>query len=184
MTETPLGREDAEDVPRDDRAAEAMFLVDAEGRITFASPAAGRMLGRPAEDLLGKPLHDVVHAGSSEIPPLPASDSPLSAAIRSGGALPSHEDVFVRGDGKAVPVECSLAPIRQGAGVGGAVLLAREITGRDQPGRARRAVEARFRATFENAAVGIALVDLSGRPLRVDRRSARSSGIPSGSFSG
>ena len=44
-----------------DNAAEALFLMDQEGRVTFLNPAAGRMLGWTRDQLLGQVLHEVVH---------------------------------------------------------------------------------------------------------------------------
>ena len=48
--------------------------------------------------------------------------------------------------------------------------IAREITGQKQAQRELRESEERFRATFEQAAVGIAHVAADGRWLRVNRR--------------
>ena len=39
-------------------AAEALFLIDGEGRITFANPIAQTMFGWPQEELLGQFLHE------------------------------------------------------------------------------------------------------------------------------
>ncbi len=61
-----------------DNAAEAIFLMDADGRVTFMNPAAERMFGWPREELLGRVLHDEVHyqtlgSNSLALPPRWAS---------------------------------------------------------------------------------------------------------------
>ena len=52
----------------------------------------------------------------------------------------------------------------------GRVWYFRDVTGRQHAEQTLRASEERFRATFEEAAVGMALTDLQGRFLRVNRR--------------
>jgi PAS domain S-box-containing protein len=44
----------------------AVVLADVDGRILHANPAAARLAGRPADDLLGEPV-DVVTAGSPDV---------------------------------------------------------------------------------------------------------------------
>ncbi|QXD16330.1 PAS domain S-box protein [Rhodocaloribacter litoris] len=51
-----------------------------------------------------------------------------------------------------------------------ALVVARDVTGQVSLARRLRESEARFRNTFEQAAVGIAHVDLDGRFLRINRR--------------
>ena len=63
-------------------------------------------------------------------------------------------------------------------------LYGRDITDAKRAEEALRESEERFRGTFENAAVGIAHEDLSGRFLRLTSSSARSSAIPPKRWSG
>ena len=42
-------------------AGEGIYGVDANGRTTFVNPAAERMLGWKAEDLIGKDIHSTIH---------------------------------------------------------------------------------------------------------------------------
>ena len=42
-------------------AAEALYMMDAQGGVTFANPAAERMFGWSQRELLGRKLHDVLH---------------------------------------------------------------------------------------------------------------------------
>lgn len=113
-----------------EHVAEALVLMDADGRVTFANPAAEQLFGWKADDLRGEVLHEVTHHHHPDGRPYPAAECPLVGALRTGKVLRDHEDVFFRRDGSTVPVMCSNAPIRSGDEIVGAVLAARDITER------------------------------------------------------
>lgn len=113
-----------------DHAADAIFLLDDEGRTTFANPAAEEMFGWRASELEGEKLHDIIHHHHPDGEPFPMSDCPLGKVFETGRSLKLHEDVFFHREGRQVPVACSNAAIlRDGAVVGG-VLIVRDITER------------------------------------------------------
>jgi PAS domain S-box-containing protein len=98
----------------------------------------------------------------------------IHARVLAGEELSHEEDQFTHQDGRSDWVRWSMAPWRTGDGQVGGALLFSEV--RTEPVEARRALadsEARFRATFENAAVGVALVDPDGSILRVNNSFAR-----------
>ncbi len=79
---------------------------DLEGRVTYVNPAFCRMVGYPAEDLLGK------------TPPMPywapeamAEYEGRFRKVLSGQATPQFETVFQRSDGVRVPVLVFEAPL-------------------------------------------------------------------------
>ena len=59
-----------------DNATTAIFLMDADGRCTFANPAAEQMTGFSFEELRGRVLHDHVHPHRGDGSPYPASECP------------------------------------------------------------------------------------------------------------
>ena len=95
-----------------DDVAEALFLTDAAGAVTFANRGAEALLGWPAGDLVGRPLHDVVHRRADDIV-CAVADCPMAGG---GGASPRYEDVFVRRDGAAIEVACSRTLLDGGDG--------------------------------------------------------------------
>ena len=121
----------------------------------------------PAAQLIGKSHYEIF------------SDTPqrrrdLYAKVLAGEELSHEEDQVTRPDGGSDWVRWSMAPWRGGDGKIGGVLFFSEV--RTEQVEARRALadsEARFRAAFENAAVGVALVASNGEILRVNNSFAR-----------
>ncbi|WP_052213726.1 PAS domain S-box protein [Belnapia sp. F-4-1] len=128
-----------------DHAAEALFLMDRDGRITFTNPAAERMFGWENGELVGRVLHDLLHHHHPDGRWFPASECPLVAALMSGEVLRDHEDVFFCKTGATLDVACSNAPIVIGREVTGAVLVVHDITDRRRAQRALAESEARLR---------------------------------------
>ena len=76
-----------------------------------------------------------------------------------------------RKDGQQIDVTLVISPIRNHAGqIVGVSTIASDITERKRVEAILHESEDRFRATFEQAAVGIAHVGLDGRFLRVNRK--------------
>lgn len=81
----------------------ALLVVDLGGHITFANPAAERILGGPADDLIGRQIADWF--GSEDETANPIEDC-LVDGTRSRGA----ETLLQRADGKWIPVGVSCSP--------------------------------------------------------------------------
>ena len=92
----------------------------------------------------------------------------------AGEELSQEEDQFTHQDGRTDWVRWSMVPWRRADGnIGGALLFAELRTEQVEARRALTDSEARFRATFENAAVGVALVGSDGSILRANNSFAR-----------
>ena len=90
-----------------DSAADAILCADRDGDILLWNPAAERMLGHAAEDIVGKPLTTI-------IPERFRADHEAGIARVSGGGEPriigrTVEVAALRSDGTEVPVELSLS---------------------------------------------------------------------------
>jgi PAS domain S-box-containing protein len=121
----------------------------------------------PDAQLIGKLHYEV-------FPEIPQRWRDIHARVLAGEALSKEEDRFTRRDGRTDWTSWSMAPWRGGDGrIGGAVLFAEVRTEQVEARRALADSEARFRATFENAAVGVALVACDGSILRVNNSFAR-----------
>jgi PAS domain S-box-containing protein len=110
------------------RAAEALFLMDVDGRVTFMNPAAERVFGWREEDLRGQTLHEAVRPDHRNGRPCPMPGCPQGGASVAQMTLHNHEDVFHRRDGSPVAVYCSSAPVRSNRRFTGTVLVVTDIT--------------------------------------------------------
>lgn len=108
-----------------DNAADSLFLLDAEGCVTFMNPAAEQTFGWKRQELLGRALHDHVHAHRSRAAKV---DCPLHSVFTSGLTLRDLEDEFRCKDGSRLYVSCSNAAIIIDGKVTGAVLVVHDIT--------------------------------------------------------
>ncbi len=108
-----------------DSASEGLLGLDRDGRITFANPAAARALARPATDLMGRAVRELLAPG--EAPVLEpgeerAAGSPSESAPRQLAAT------FSRRDGTLLPVEYAVSKVSEGGADLGAVLAFRDVT--------------------------------------------------------
>ena len=67
-----------------DSVADGICGLDRHGKVTFANPAAARLLGTPADALIGRPVHEILHCPAPAGPQLRRG---LPAAAKRGHAL-------------------------------------------------------------------------------------------------
>jgi PAS domain S-box-containing protein len=137
-------------------AGEGIYGVNAEGKTTFVNPAAARMLGWSAEDLVGHDMHSIVHHTRPDGSHYPEHDCPIYAAFRDGAVHQVANEVFWRKDGTSFWVEYTSTPIRHRGAVVGAVIVFRDITQRREADEKLRAAHEevdrlRERLELENA---------------------------------
>jgi PAS domain S-box-containing protein len=107
---------------------DAVYLVDAGGRVRFVNPAAVALLGYAHEDeLLGAPSHATIHHSRPDGTPFPERECPLLRPRATGETVRVDHDWFVRRDGSFVPVAYSSAPVGVD-GARGAVVAFRDIS--------------------------------------------------------
>ncbi|MDT2021735.1 sigma 54-interacting transcriptional regulator [Methylocella sp. CPCC 101449] len=122
-----------QDIERENRlilraAGEGIYGVNAEGITTFVNPAAERMLGWTAEELVGRDMHATVHHTHADGRHYVNHDCPIYAAFRDGTVHKADTEVFWRKDGTPFHVEYTSTPIRERGGLLGAVIVFRDIT--------------------------------------------------------
>ncbi len=114
-----------------DSAAEGICGLDRSGRITFANPAAQRMLGR-SENLGGQVFHELVHPSPPQAGAHEPGECPLLAPARDGRVRQGERDDFLHADGSSFPVDCVAAPIREDGEVLGVALFFANLTERQR----------------------------------------------------
>ena len=109
-------------------ASEGICGLDAYGRITFANPAAGRLLGRQVSQLLGQPLHDLLHATHDGALTCPAEGCSLTQACHGQVCHQVTETIARRQDSSSFPVEYVSTPLQDKSDVVGTVVTFTDIT--------------------------------------------------------
>src|SRR5262245_1867215 len=130
-------------------AGEGIYGIDARGNTTFVNPAALRITGREAAEVLGKSWHALLHHSKPNGLPYAREECPLYALLRTGSAQVAQREVFWRKDGTSFPVEYTVTPVREGGAITGAVVVFRDITHRHQAEEAR--LRARVAETAQHA---------------------------------
>ena len=110
--------------------AEGICFMNAEGRLTFANPAAQKILGWTQDELRGRIFHDVVHYKHLDGTPFPMEDCPLAQPLTLGHAVVDSEQYCIHKDGHFIPVICSSTAIIEHGRITGAVLSLHDITER------------------------------------------------------
>jgi diguanylate cyclase (GGDEF)-like protein/PAS domain S-box-containing protein len=139
-------------------AGEGVFGLDLHGHATFVNPAAAHMTGWDTQELLGRPLHDVLHHTKPDGAPYPREQCPIHAALEDGATHSRDDEAFWRKDGTSFPVEYVSTPILQDSEVVGSVVTIKDIT-------ERKALEEQLRyQAFHDSLTG-----LPNRALFMDR---------------
>ena len=140
-------------------APDGFFQADLDGRFTDVNPAACRLLGYERDELIGKTIFDII----------PAEDADRLRAVRADLLLPGRvntaEWTQKRKDGTFVPVEASSNILPDGRWQA----FVRDVSERKRVEQALQESEERFRLTIDEAPIGMALVALDGRFVRVNR---------------
>ena len=113
-------------------AGEGIYGLDLDGRTTFVNPAAAEMLGYTTEELVGKPMHALVHHSYPDGTAYPRENCPMYAAFTDGKTHIVTDEVLWRKDGSSFPVEYTSTPTRKDGELVGAVIVFRDITERKQ----------------------------------------------------
>ena len=109
-------------------AGEGICGVDLDGRISFANPKAGELLGWAPEELVGKTVREIIRqtAGGGDAS---VGNETISECMTKGSTQRATKDLFRRKDGTFFRVDCICAPIRDERNhVTGTILTFKDIT--------------------------------------------------------
>ncbi len=187
-----------------DSATECVFVADASGKLTFASPEAVRTFGFSLDELLGQSMHEMLHHSYPDGRPFPRNECGMARTRTAGVSIKNHEDVFFRKDGSQVIVECSNAPVEIDGQQVGAVAIVRDITERKRTEEALRRAhgeleqrvrertaeltlsntllresEELLRAILNNSPTPVFIKDPAGKYLHVNSRFTEAFGLES-----
>ena len=146
-------------------AEEGIWTIDARSLTDYVNPKMAQMMGYKAEEMIGRPISDFLDDEGKVL---------LTTHIknRKNGISAQFEFKYIRKDGSPLWAYVSTNPITDSRGVYvGALALLTDISARRAAEAAMQESNAQFRAIFEQAAVGVAMVDSNtGRFLNVNQR--------------
>ena len=142
-----------------------------EGRLVFINSTGARQIGAKSKDeLLGRKTEDFVHPDD-----VPAAMARLRRRLEGETGMYPAEVRYMRLDGTPLPLEVSAAPtiFRKKIAM---QFIARDITERRRAEETLRESERQFRTLFENAPIGIGVIDAAGNVLECNDAALESIG--------
>ncbi len=148
-------------------AADAIILVDEEQRITLVNGGAERIFGYAASELLGQPMERLLPERLRAVHRRHFQDFATSPVVarQMGERRPIYGQ---RRNGEEFMAEASISKLEV-EGRRSFTVIMRDISERIRAQEAFRESQERFRAAYENAPIGMALVGRDGRFLTVNR---------------
>ncbi|MBN2725186.1 MAG: diguanylate cyclase [Deltaproteobacteria bacterium] len=138
-------------------ATESILLMDASGKIQDANTAMAAQWKLTPHEIRGKSLFDLSGDESNEL------------MTHRNEVLESRMvEHFERDEGDR-HLTYSLYPVGEETYVSSVAVFSQDISWRRKLENALKESEERFRSAFENAAVGIALTDINGKLIKVNR---------------
>jgi diguanylate cyclase (GGDEF)-like protein/PAS domain S-box-containing protein len=143
-----------------DAAPDATVVIDQAGRIVLVNARVQALLGRQREELVGEPVEVLLPAGVRERHSAHRERFFELPAARAMG--PELELYALHRDGGEIAVEISLSPFetKNGTLVSAAI---RDVSERQRAEAAVREAQERFRRAFDEAPIGMAMLELDGR---------------------
>lgn len=128
-------------------AGEGIFGLDRDGRAIFVNAAAAEILGWRPEELIGRPMHEVVHDHKPDGSPCRRQECRVYRTLRGESEEHAAQEWFSRKNGASFPVEYTCTPIRENGTIMGAVLTFRDTS-------EKRRLEAQLRQAQKLESIG------------------------------
>src|SRR5215472_13128920 len=140
-----------------EHSSDAIALLTPEGTVTYTSPSNERITGYTAEELLGRNGFEFVYPEDLE-----HTRQQLTAILDQPGKIAAVEFRSFHKNGTWLWLEATLTNLLNDPAVGAVVCNYRDITQRKQEQERLQQSEERYRVLFEQAAVGIFVIDQQG----------------------
>jgi PAS domain S-box-containing protein len=150
---------------------DAVITTDALGAVTFLNPIGEALTGWTSAEAAGVPLSKIF----SIIDEITGAhvEHPVKTVLREGRSVRIANASLVRRDGTVRAIEDTAAPIRDRDGtLTGMVMVFHDVTPQRKAEAALRESDVRFRTIFNQAAVGMAVTDLTGQFIQINQKFA------------
>src|SRR5215472_558584 len=143
-------------------ANDAVVSMDDKGSILFANPATATVFGYDPAELIGKPLTVLMPEYMRKL-----HENGFRRYLATGQRHINWQGTELTGlrkNGQEFPIEVSFGEIVKESGHSFTGFI-RDVSARKRAEENLRRSEQRWRAVFENSAIGVALADMTGRFL-------------------
>ncbi|HET7480427.1 MAG TPA: PAS domain S-box protein [Rubrobacteraceae bacterium] len=148
-----------------ENSTSGIFHTTVDGRYRDANPALARLLGYDSPEELVATLTDLAH----QLYENPEDRDKFTNALREHGSVKGYEVRVRRKNDTLVWLSVNARLVRDESGnTVGYEGVVEEITERKESEEALRESEEKFRSAFDSASIGMALVGLDGRWLKVN----------------
>jgi PAS domain S-box-containing protein len=153
-------------------AHDAIVSTALDGTITSWNPAAERMFGYSATEMIGSHVWVLIP------PDLVRERTETLARISGGERMVNFETIRVRKNGQHFPATITMSPIMSSAGICiGASKIVRDVTDSKKAEAAVRETQAQIRAVVENLDDGILIFDTERNLLQLNPAARRMIGL-------
>ncbi len=150
---------------------EGIWLVDADGVTGYVNDEMARMLGRSADEMIGKPVADFMDSESQ-------LDQEMRMNERRNGLAGRYERVYKHADGSDVLCMVSAAPVTGENGeFKGAFAMVTNITERKIAEQAISQSEEKFRTLTTLSPTGVYMTDTDGHCVYANERWLEMAGL-------
>jgi PAS domain S-box-containing protein len=112
-------------------AGDGIYGIDRVGNTAFVNPAAASMLGWELEEMLGRPVCELLRSAQFDGSAAEAEEA-IAKALHEGVAQPRSTTVLMRKDGRTFPSEYVCRPMRERDQISGVVITFQDISARQQ----------------------------------------------------
>ncbi len=137
--------------------SDVITIIDPTGVMLYHSPSVTPIFGYGPTEMLGVNAFTLVHPDD-----VAAAAAALARCLEQSGETVSAEFRIRHKDGSWRSVECKGRNLLGVPGIGGVLLITRDITGRRAREAELRDAEAKFRALVEQSLVGVYLITEAG----------------------
>jgi diguanylate cyclase (GGDEF)-like protein/PAS domain S-box-containing protein len=146
-----------------ERSSDGIAMIDGKGVVTYSGPSVERILGYTVEEFVGMNVADIFHPNDLE-----RCVKLMEDLLKQPGGSLSAQFRLRHKNGEWRWIESIGTNLLDEPDIGAIVVNYRDISERKAGEDALRQSEARFRAIFRDAAIGIAVVDAQGHPVETN----------------
>lgn len=130
---------------------EGIYGLDNNSNITFVNKVFEAITGWKSEEIIGKPMHALIHHTKPDGSSYPQEDCPTCLTISEGRIFKNDNEYFIRKDGLGFFAEYVSTPILKNDKLDGAVVIFKDITERKLAEAKVKRSETKFKTLFESA---------------------------------